>query len=149
MKSLTIGQAVDLYNIIVSFNEQSVQEKIDLPGNISYALFRNTKKLESVFKFFTDKQKELIESNALKNKKGEIQYEDEAKGIVKLRKDNTLNKEFAEYVSLESGVDLYTINLDVEDLAKKINGSHIALNRLWFILDHVIEEAPVKVLESV
>ena len=99
MKSLTIGQAVDLYNIIVSFNEQSVQEKIDLPGNISYALFRNTKKLESVFKFFTDKQKELIESNALKNKKGEIQYEDEAKGIVKLRKDNTLNKEFAEYVS--------------------------------------------------
>ena len=149
MKNLTIGEAVDLYNVMVSFTELANKENLNLPGNVSYALFRNVKKLDSVFTFFTDKQKELIEANAQRDKKGEIKYEDKEKGVIKLKKDNTLNKDFADYVSLESGVDLYTVKIDVEELAKTVNGSHTTLNMLWFVLENINAESNVKVLESV
>tara|TARA_R110002020_G_scaffold4272_3_gene18982 strand:+ start:2779 stop:3216 length:438 start_codon:yes stop_codon:yes gene_type:complete len=145
MKS--IREFVDFNILLNEFSNKVAQENINLPAKLSYAIYRNINKLASTTKYYEEERIAIVKKYSKLDKNGEPVIKDNAPVMKDMDK---ANEEYKNLLELDADVDLHTINVDVEDFTKDLEGNHQTLTMLWAIIDVLDANKPiVKELASV
>lgn len=129
---------VNLKNIEIATAFQSLGglTNLDLPIKTSFSIARNTKKIESAFKIFSECENQLIKKYAIKNESGEIKIDENYQYRIEPKFVDKFKSERNELFNCDNKIDIFMIkSSDLQDEENKNKIKPATLLSLYFMID--------------